>query len=74
MNHPPGSVAWQWDATTSDAYNCEFETTSQTVNGTETDVIVRDANMVPQCKKDASRAAGAVSRRAIRGTIRAEIS
>ncbi|MGD0957439.1 MAG: APC family permease [Candidatus Acidiferrales bacterium] len=54
VGHPPGSVAWQWDATTSDAYNCEFATTSQTVNGTATDVITRDANMVPVCKKDAA--------------------
>ncbi len=54
IGHPPGSVAWQWDSTTSDAYNCEFATTSQTVNGTATDVITRDANMVPVCKKDAS--------------------
>jgi APA family basic amino acid/polyamine antiporter len=54
VGHPPGSVAWQWDSTTSDAYNCEFATTSQTVNGTATDVITRDANMVPVCKKDAS--------------------
>jgi basic amino acid/polyamine antiporter, APA family len=54
MNHPAGSVAWQWDATSGDAYNCEFVTTSQTVNGTATDVITRDASQVPQCKKDAS--------------------
>jgi len=39
MNHPPGSVAFQWDATTSEAYNYEFATTSQVVNGTATDVI-----------------------------------
>src|SRR5580704_3145212 len=54
MNHPPGSVAFQWDATTSEAYNYEFATTSQTVNGTATDVITRDANMVPQPKLDAA--------------------
>src|SRR5208282_1709859 len=54
VGHPPGSVAWQWDATTSDAYNCEFATTSQMVSGTATDVITRDANMVPVCKKDAA--------------------
>jgi APA family basic amino acid/polyamine antiporter len=54
MNHPPGSVAFQWDATTSEAYNYEFLTTSQTVNGTATDVITRDANMVPQPKLDAA--------------------
>jgi basic amino acid/polyamine antiporter, APA family len=54
MNHPPGSVAFQWDATTSEAYNYEFQTTSQTVNGTATDVITRDANMVPVAKLDAA--------------------
>jgi basic amino acid/polyamine antiporter, APA family len=54
MNHPPGSVAWQWDSTTNEAYNYEFATTSQTVNGTATDVITRDANMVPQPKLDAA--------------------
>ena len=57
VNHPAGSVAWQWDATSGDAYSCEFATTSQTVNGTATDVITRDASQTPQCKKDA---AGAV--------------
>jgi amino acid transporter len=54
MNHPPGSVAFQWDATTSEAYNYEFATTSQVVNGTATDVITRDANMVPVAKLDAA--------------------
>jgi amino acid transporter len=54
MNHPPGSVAFQWDSTTNEAYNCEFATTSQTVNGAATDVVTRDANMVPVCKVDAS--------------------
>jgi len=47
VGHPAGSVAWQWDATTSDAYNCEFAVDAQSN-------VVRDANMVPQCKKDAS--------------------
>jgi APA family basic amino acid/polyamine antiporter len=54
MNHPPGSVAFQWDSTTSEAYNYEFATTTQTVNGTATDVITRDANQVPQPKLDAA--------------------
>jgi amino acid transporter len=47
MNHPPGTVAWQWDATSGDAYNCEFQTDAQSN-------IVRDASMAPVCKKDAS--------------------
>jgi basic amino acid/polyamine antiporter, APA family len=47
VGHPPGSVAWQWDSTTSDAYNCEFATDAQ-------NNIVRNSSMIPQCKKDAS--------------------
>jgi len=54
VNHPPGSVAFQFDAQTSAAYTYEFATTSQTVNGQATDVITRDANGVPQPKLDAS--------------------
>jgi basic amino acid/polyamine antiporter, APA family len=54
MNHAPGSVAFQWDSTTNEAYNYQFATTSQTVNGTATDVITRDANQVPQPKLDAA--------------------
>ena len=54
MNHPPGSVAYQFDSTSGDAYNYEFLTMSQTVNGTATDVIVRDANGVPKPKLDAA--------------------
>jgi basic amino acid/polyamine antiporter, APA family len=54
MNHPPGSVARQWDSTTNASFDCEFATTSQMVNGTATDVITRDANMNPVCKVDAS--------------------
>jgi amino acid transporter len=54
MNHPPGSVAWQFDSTSGDAYPYEFATTSQKVNGQATDVITRDANMIPQPKLDAS--------------------
>ena len=47
MSHPPGTVAWQWDVTSGDSYNCEFQTDAQ-------NNIVRDSSMVPQCKKDAS--------------------
>src|SRR5579872_3796971 len=54
INHPPGSVAYQFDSTTSEAYDYEFKTESQTVNGQKTDVIVRDANMVPQPLLDAA--------------------
>jgi len=54
MSHPPGSVAFQWDSTTNEAYNYEFATTSQNIGGTATDVITRDANMVPVAKLDAA--------------------
>jgi basic amino acid/polyamine antiporter, APA family len=54
LSHPPGSTAAQFDAQTSASYTYEFATTSQTVNGQATDVIVRDANGVPQPKLDAS--------------------
>ncbi|HEX4643885.1 MAG TPA: APC family permease, partial [Candidatus Acidoferrales bacterium] len=54
MNHPPGSEAWQFDSASGEAYSYEFATTSQMVNGTATDVITRDANMVPQPKLDAA--------------------
>ena len=54
MNHPPGSVAFQFDSASGDAYSYEYKTTSQMVNGTATDVIVRDANGVPQPKLDAN--------------------
>src|ERR1700691_2702025 len=33
VSHAPGSTGRWWDATTSEAYNYEFATTSQTVNG-----------------------------------------
>ena len=52
MSHKPGSEAYQFDSTAGDAYNYEFATTSQMVNGVATDVIVRDANNIPQPKLD----------------------
>src|ERR1700680_1669666 len=54
MRHPPGSEAWQFDSVSGEGYNYEFATTSQTVDGKTTDVITRDASMVPQPKLDAS--------------------
>lgn len=54
ISHAPGSVARQWDSTTSASYDYEFATTSQNINGTATDVITRDANMVPVPKLDAA--------------------
>ena len=48
MNHAPGSVALQWDSSSGDAYNYQFLTEKQTVDGAATDVIVRDANGIPK--------------------------
>ena len=53
-NHPPGSVAYQFDSSSGDAYDYEFLTMSQTVNGAATDVIVRDDKGVPKPKLDAA--------------------
>lgn len=54
MNHPPGSVAFQFDSTSGEAYTYEFATTKATVNGQATETVVRDANGVPQPKLDAA--------------------
>jgi amino acid transporter len=50
INHTPGSVAYQFDSTSGDAYPYEFAT--KTVD--KVDTIVRDANNVPQPKLDAA--------------------
>ena len=54
MNHPPGSVALQFDPQSSAAYSYEFATTTTMVNGQATDTIVRDANGVPQPRLDST--------------------
>ena len=54
MNHPPGSVAYQFDATAGAAYTYEFATKPVTANGQTTDTIVRDAAGIPQPKLDAA--------------------
>jgi len=54
MSHPTGSQSLQFDPQTSATYSYEYATTSQVVNGQATDVVVRDANGVPQPKLDAS--------------------
>jgi basic amino acid/polyamine antiporter, APA family len=48
INHPPGSVAYQFDPVSGEAYTYQFATTQTTANGQTTATIVRDANMVPQ--------------------------
>ncbi len=52
INHPPGSMAYQFDPQTSTAFSCEFATTRTTVNGQPTDTIVRAADGIPQCALD----------------------
>ncbi|MBV9265087.1 MAG: APC family permease [Acidobacteriaceae bacterium] len=54
MNHPPGSIAYQFDSTSSEAYTYEFATVKTTANGQTTETIDRDANGVPKPKLDAS--------------------
>src|SRR6202140_1541229 len=54
MNHPPGSVAYQFDSMSGDAYTYQFLTEKQTVNGQPTDVVVRDANGIPKPMLDAA--------------------
>jgi amino acid transporter len=52
MNHPPGSVAYQFDSTSGEAYTYEFATKPVVANGVTTDSVVRDANGVPQPKME----------------------
>src|SRR5690348_10196805 len=54
MNHPPGSVAFQFDSVSGEAYTYQFQTEKQTVNGQAADVVVRDANGVPKPMLDAA--------------------
>ena len=54
MNHPPGSIAYQFDSQTSAAYSYEFATTTTTVNGQATETIVRSADGTPQPKLDSA--------------------
>ncbi|PYT29860.1 MAG: hypothetical protein DMG58_15515 [Acidobacteria bacterium] len=54
VNHPPGTVAYQFDSTSGEAYTYEFATEKQMVNGQAADVVLRDANGVPKPKLDAA--------------------
>src|SRR5208337_3329167 len=55
MNHPPGTIAFQFDSVSGEAYTFEFATTKTMVDGKETETIVRDAaGVVPQPKLDAA--------------------
>ena len=53
MNHPPGSVAYQFDSASGEAYTYEFKTTTAMVAGVSTDTIVRDTSGVPVPKMGA---------------------
>jgi amino acid transporter len=54
INHQPGSVAYQFDSNSGDAYTYQFATAKQMVDGKPADVIVRDANGVPKPLLDAA--------------------
>src|SRR5580704_8274689 len=54
MNHPPGSVAFQFDPTSGEAYTYQFATTQTTANGQTTATVTRDANGVPQPMLDST--------------------
>src|SRR5215470_1840954 len=54
MSHKPGSEGWQFDSTSGNAYNYEFQTATTMVNGQATDTIVRNADGIPQAKVDAN--------------------
>ena len=54
MNHPPGTVAYQFDATSGDAYTYEFATQKTVANGQTTETILRDKDNRPMAKLDAA--------------------
>jgi len=54
MNHPPGSVAFQFDSQTGASYSYEFETQTTVVNGQSAQTLVRNSDGVPQPKRDAT--------------------
>ncbi|WP_263378912.1 APC family permease [Granulicella paludicola] len=53
-SHPAGSVAWQFDSSSGEAYTYEFKTTTTVDKGVSTDTIVRDSSGVPMPKLDAN--------------------
>ncbi len=54
MNHPSGSVAWQWDAQSGDAYAYQFRTKTVVDHGQATVEISRDSSGRPLPELDAS--------------------
>ena len=53
-DHKPGSVAYQFDSASGEAYDYEFKTIPTVVAGVSTDVVQRDASGVPIAKLDAN--------------------
>ncbi len=53
-SHPAGSVAFQFDSTSGEAYTYQFATTPVVTNGVSVDTIARDSSGVPVPKKDAA--------------------
>jgi amino acid transporter len=54
VHHKPGSVAYQFDSVSGEAYPYEFKTLPVVTAGVSTDTIQRDANSVPLPKLDAA--------------------
>ncbi|MGC9972110.1 MAG: APC family permease [Bryobacteraceae bacterium] len=54
MNHPPGSVAYQFDSTSGEAYTYEFATEKTVANGQTTETVLREADGRPKPKLDAA--------------------
>jgi amino acid transporter len=52
MSHPPGSVAYQFDSTSGEAYTYEFATEKTVANGQTTETILREADGRPKPKLD----------------------
>ena len=54
MNHPPGTVAFNYDSSSGATYTYEFATEKQTANGQTTDVVSRNADGTPKPQLDAA--------------------
>ena len=54
INHAPGSIAYQFDSSSGEAYSYEFATEKTVVNGQATENILRDASGVPKPRLDAA--------------------
>src|SRR6202167_302784 len=54
MNHPAGTVAWQFDSSSGEAYQYQFATKKDTVDGKQVDVIDRTADGTPKPMLDAA--------------------